>query len=271
MNTLKENTLVVNQLKLTYWDNQAAAKNTVVFLHGFPFDKTMWQPQLQVLQDHYRVIALDVRGHGNSEAGDQPFSIELFADDLLTLLKTLEIEKAIVCGLSMGGYIALNAVTRFPERFKGLILCDTNCFADSPEGKEKRMKTIESLPKIGMKRYAAESVKNLFAAHSLENKPEVVRKIQEIIENTPETTIVKTLQALANRKETCEQLSKLNLPTMILVGEQDAITPLSAAEVMWDYIVDSELFIVEQAGHIANLENSDDFNTYLQDFLKTIS
>ncbi len=125
---------------------------------------------MEVLKENYRVIAYDVRGHGNSDAGTEDFSIDLFATDLLNLMDALKIDKAILCGLSMGGYIALNAVENYPDRFDALILSDTTCTADTPEAKEKRMKTIESIRKNGVEKFADESITNLFAPESFVDK-----------------------------------------------------------------------------------------------------
>ena len=134
----------------------------VIFIHGFPFDKMMWQSQLDFLKTKHRVIAYDIRGFGKSTNDVTSFSMNLFADDLIAFMNTLQIEKAIICGLSMGGYIALNAVHRFAERFAGLILCDTQCIADSVEAKEKRYKTIEQIAAIGLNDFAEGFVKNVF-------------------------------------------------------------------------------------------------------------
>ena len=127
----------VNGATICY-DDFGTGALPVIFLHGFPFDKSSWQPQMEFLRNTYRVIALDIRGFGKSTSGNETKSMSLFADDLIKFMDGLEIDKAIVCGLSMGGFILLNAANRFPERFKALVLCDTQCIADSPEAKEKR-------------------------------------------------------------------------------------------------------------------------------------
>lgn len=253
--------------QIAFYDTENTTLNTLVFIHGFPFNKAMWLPQIEHFQKQFRCIAIDVKGHGESKSDVENFSIDGFVDDIIGLLDHLEIEKAIFVGLSMGGYIALNLVSRFPKYVAGLVLSDTNCLADSPEAKEKRMKTIESLPKIGLEIYAKESVKNLFAPESLKTKNEQVQLIQNMIANTEEKTVVKTLKALANREETCSKLDKIVVPSLVMVGENDMITPFSQAEMLWDQIPNSELFVIENAGHIANLENNDEFNRILEDFL----
>ena len=131
----------VNNLTLAYND-VGEGDTPVILLHGFPFDKSMWKEQLKSLKSSNRAIAIDIRGFGNSTDEESVLSIDLFGDDLIAFMDKLNIEKAIICGLSMGGYIALNVITRFPKRFEALILCDTQCTADTAEGKEKRYATI---------------------------------------------------------------------------------------------------------------------------------
>lgn len=252
---------------IAYYDTETNATNTLFFIHGFPFNKNMWLPQIEYFKTKFRCIAIDVKGHGESISEVENFTIDKFADDIMSLLQHLKIENVILVGLSMGGYISLNFLMRFPKFVKGLVISSTNCLSDAQEAQDKRMKTIVSLPKIGMAAYAKESVKNLFSAASLKNKSKQVTDIQKMIENTDMITVIKTLKALASRMETCSKLGKIAVPTLVLVGEKDTITPYSQAEMLWENIKNSELFMVESAGHIANLENTTAFNQIVEDFL----
>ena len=137
-------TLPVYNLQISY-DDVGEGSIPVIFLHGYPFDKSMWQGQLDFLQKTHRLIAIDIRGFGESTDEESYLSMDTFGNDLMQFMDKLGLEKAIICGLSMGGYIALNVVKRFPEKFKALILCDTQCIADTPEAKTKRFKTIGSI------------------------------------------------------------------------------------------------------------------------------
>ena len=259
--------LAVNELTISYNDVGPSDAPTIIFIHGFPFNKSMWAGQVEALKDGYRLIAYDVRGHGDSDAGQEDFAIELFVNDLLSLMDALKLDRAILCGLSMGGYIAINAVIHYPKRFDALILSDTQCAADTPEGKAKRMKTIESIRENGVEKYAEESVKNLFAPESFTTKGKEIAVIKEMILKTPEQVLSKTLLALSKRKETCSNLYKIKIPTLILVGESDKITPPAAARTMHEKIQHSRLTIIEHAGHLANLEHPAEFNGQLQAFL----
>lgn len=262
--------VAVNDISVSYNDEGKAGDPVIIFIHGFPFNKSMWNKQMEALRNDYQVIAYDVRGHGNSDAGIEDFSIDLFATDLLSLMDALKIDRAILCGLSMGGYIALNAIENYPDRFDALILSDTTCLADTPEAKEKRMKTIESIRKNGVEKFADESIKNLFAPESFKTKKKEIASVREMILNTNEESLCKTLRAFYERKETCSKLSDIYVPVLIMVGVEDKITPLAAAQLMNEKIKESLLSIIEHAGHLSNIENPLEFNNHLEKLVSTV-
>lgn len=262
--------IAVNNLTVSYSDEGQADTPAIILIHGFPFNKSMWNKQVTALKNNYRVIAYDVRGHGNSDAGTNEFSIELFVRDLIFLMDALKIEKAMICGLSMGGYIALNAIEKYPNRFTALILCDTNCVADSPETKEKRRMAIENIAKYGVEQYANESIKNLFAPETFITSKEKISMIKEMILKTSVKSLSSTLLALAGRKETCSKLAEIAVPSLIMVGKEDKITPPSAASFMHKNIQGSILHIIEHAAHLSNIENTYEFNEYLLKFVSSV-
>ena len=259
--------ITVNNHTMSYTDERPDNVPVIILIHGFPFNKSMWNKQVEMLIENYRVIAYDVRGHGNSDAGTEDFSIELFVDDLIGLMDALKIDRAMICGLSMGGYIALNAVENFPKRFGALILCDTNCIADTPEAKVKRMMSIENIEKHGVEQYANESLKNLFAPESFVTNQEKVAAVKKMIMETSVKSLSSTLIALSKRKETCTNLDKINIPSLIVVGKEDKITPPDASRLMQKSIKGSTLNIIEHAGHLSNIENSYEFNIHLEKFV----
>jgi 3-oxoadipate enol-lactonase len=257
----------VNGAELYYEDTGNPAGVPVVLIHGFPFSHEMWRPQVELLQDRFRVITYDVRGHGRSEVGDGQYTIELFVDDLISLLDHLKVEKAVLCGLSMGGYIALRAVERNPERCRALILCDTSSEADNNEAKLRRAASIKTVKRDGVKAYAETFVKAVFASESLTKKPEIVAMIRAIIESNSALAICGTLLALAGRTETTSSLPKFEVPTLILVGELDKLTPHSLSMKMRDNLRYAELHIISGAAHMSNLENPEEFTSHLLSFL----
>ncbi len=262
--------LTVNNHVVSYIGEGKKGAPSVIFVHGFPFNKTLWNLQVGSLRDHYHVIAYDVRGFGDSDTGNEDFTIELFVKDLISLMDALKINTTILCGLSMGGYIALNAIEHYAGRFNALILSDTNCIADSSEGKEKRMKAIESIRQGGVEKYADESIKNYFAPESFINRPEEITAVREMIVRTSEKSLCNTLLALSLRRETCSILQEIKVPVLILVGKEDKITPPDAAQLMHEKIKGSVLKIIDHAAHLSNVENPDEFNNQLKKFIANV-
>lgn len=263
-------TATINSIAVSYIDEGSTNAPAIILIHGFPLNKAMWSKQVEVLKENYRVVAYDIRGHGNSDANDNDFSIELFANDLLSLMDALKIDKAILCGFSMGGYIALNAIENHPEHFSALILCDTNCTEDKPEAKEKRMKTIESIKENGMEQYAEDSLRKLFAPASFSKQIGEVTIVREMIMKTDKQSLFKTLAALAARSETCSKLPEIKVPVLILVGKEDEITPPDVAMSMHEKIKGSILHTIDHAGHLSNMENPTEFNNRLTEFLSLV-
>ncbi len=240
----------------------------VIFIHGFPFDKSMWNQQMEALQKGNRVIAYDIRGFGKSTSGLKKATIDLFAEDLVGFMDVLHVDKAIVCGLSMGGYIVLNAAYRFANRFTALILSDTQCIADTAEGILKRKESIKLIQDGGMEQFAEAFISKIFTPVTIAEQKNVVQQVRVVMLQTAAVVIVSTLNALAEREEVCSGLNKLTLPVLILCGKEDQITPLAQSELMNKQFVNSNLQIIENAGHMSNLEQHALFNGILSSFIK---
>jgi 3-oxoadipate enol-lactonase len=263
----------VNGTNLYFNDIGKSESLPIVLIHGFPFSSEMWKGQMQVLQDikkNLRVITHDLRGHGQSDVGDGQYSIELLVDDLIALLDYLKISETILCGFSMGGYIALRAIERNPDRFNALILCDTMSAADSDEAKIRRANSIKLVKKEGVGRFAEGFLKAVFAPKTFDTNPGIIDETRRMVLSNSPLGICGALLAMAGRTDTTEALSKINVPTLILVGEHDAVTPPSAAKNMHDRIPNSKLHLIENAGHMSNLENPVMFNKHLTKFLDGI-
>src|SRR6218665_1272589 len=176
----------VNGIRLHYQDTGKRAL-PLIFIHPFPFSHKAWEPQVEALKEKTRCITYDLRGFGKSELGVKKTSIGLYAEDVVQLMDGLEIEQAVVCGLSMGGYILLNAAERYPQRFKALVLADTQCLADSKENQDKRYATIKDIEDKGLEAFADQFMKNVFTASTFENNPTLVAATRQLIlENRPE-------------------------------------------------------------------------------------
>lgn len=262
--------IFANNIAISYTDEGPDEAPVLIFIHGFPLNKSMWDKQVEALKNNYRVISYDIRGHGDSDIGNDDFSIDLFVCDLLTFMDALKIDKASLCGLSMGGYIALNAIENHPERFDALVLSDTYCIADPPKVKQKRLDTIESIKKTGVEKYVDDSIKNLFASESFTTRKDTISNVKEMILNTTELSLGKTLLALSLRKETCGKLPEIKIPVLFIVGEEDKITPPYASGLMHEKIKNSSVSIIQHAGHLSNLENPKEFNNQLTTFFAKV-
>jgi len=243
----------------------------VIFIHGFPFNHTFWKFQIQALAKTYRVISYDVRGHGQSDVGDGQYTFELFVDDLIRVMDYLKIQRGVLCGLSMGGYIALRAVERHADRFSGLVLCDTKTQMDDNRVKIKRATMIRAVKENGVEVFAKEFVKTLLSRKNLATKPSLVQFVLNLIQGNSALGISGTLLALAGRTDTTASLTKMTLPALILVGEEDRLTPPSDSELMLKALPNAVMHLIPHAGHLPNLENPVTFNKTLQGFLKKIS
>jgi len=242
----------------------------VIFLHGFPFSHEMWSQQIDLVSRKFHTTAYDIRGHGFTDVGDGQYTIEGHVDDLIALLDHLKVQKTVIVGLSMGGYITLRALQRNPERFVAAILCDTRSEPDPDGGKLRRFEAIGDVKKNGSQQFADTFVKAVFADQSFARHPERVASIRKIIARTPPLSIAGTLLALASRTDTTPGLSAIRIPTLILVGEHDATTPPSASRAMHERIPGSQLVIVPDAAHMSNLENPEFFNRHLMEFLEKV-
>jgi pimeloyl-ACP methyl ester carboxylesterase len=261
---------IINDFTINYIEHGTPQGLPVVFIHGFPLSHEMWGPQIHVMPNIIHAIAYDVRGHGGSDVGDGQYTIDIFVDDLIALLDHRLVKKAVLCGLSMGGYIALRTFERHSDRVLGLILCDTKSEPDTDAAKIKRTETVEAVKAKGVRAFAEDFVKAIFWEKTFETNPDVIAFIKQLIYTNSLRGICGTLFALASRTDTTSVLSSLHIPTCILVGEHDKVTPPSDARSMYRIIAGSELHILPNAAHMSNLENTQDFNERLMAFLKKL-
>jgi pimeloyl-ACP methyl ester carboxylesterase len=258
----------LNGANIHYAETGVPTGVPVLFLHGFPFSHEMWKAQLDLAGTAgFRAIAHDIRGHGQSDVGDGQYTIEGHVDDLIALLNHLRIPRAILVGLSMGGYIALRTLQRNPDRVLGAALCDTRSGADSDEGRIKRAVTAAQVKASGSAAFADGFVKAVFAEETFTTNPAAIAFIRNIIAHTPPLSIAGTLLALAGRTDTTSALPGITAPTLILVGEKDVTTPVADSRQMQEKIRGSEMHVVPRAAHMSNLENPEFFNTKLAGFL----
>lgn len=270
---IKSNKLRIGDVSLSYHIKKAKTKEskTILFLHGFPFNKNMWRQQLLASADNVTAIAVDIRGHGNSTSGHSFFSIDVFAKDLVFFIEQLGLEKVVLCGISMGGYIALRLYELIPTRISGMILCDTHSQADDNAAKQKRFDSIQAVLTHGRRPFAIGFIEKVFAGPSLEKEPEAVLLIKSSIRRNSINSICATLLALAARTDTSPVLKFINCPSLLIRGKEDRITSRESMQEMAKGIQDSAFVEMEDCGHLPNLEAPQAFNSLLIDFMEKVS
>ncbi|MCP5098413.1 MAG: alpha/beta fold hydrolase [Chloroflexi bacterium] len=246
-------------------------KLTLLLIHGFPLNSTMWSPQIDELEGYVRVIAPDLRGHGNTDAVDGPYQMSQLADDCADLLGHLGVATPfVVCGLSMGGYVALEFYRRYPEYVAGLVLTATRAGADSDEGKANRDKAVAGIQENGVDGLIDGMLPKLVTKETAVSDPDTLSFIRQIMEKTTDVGAIGALQGMRDRSDSTDLLSEISVPTLIIHGKDDQLIPISEAEVMHKAIKNSKLVVLENAGHLPNLENVDEFNDVMIDFLEEI-
>ena len=255
---------------LAYSDHGAGP--AVVLLHGFPLSRTMWDAQVRALSPTHRVIVPDLRGHGESPAPDGAYSMDRMADDVAGLLDGLGIPGPVVVGgLSMGGYVALALALNHPERLRGLILADTRAAADAPEAAARREETARDVLRTGDVGPAVGAmVPRLFAASTLRDRPGVVAAIRAAMEQTTPAGFAGALRGMAARPDRRDRLGEIPVPALVVVGEEDAISPPEEARAIADALPCGRLAVIPRAGHLAPCEDPESFNAAVLDFLKDL-
>jgi pimeloyl-ACP methyl ester carboxylesterase len=241
----------------------------VVLLHAFPMSSAMWEPQLDALKA-FRVLAPDLRGFGGTPLV-APWFVEHAVDDLAETLKGLGVEKAVVAGLSMGGYVALRFAEKHPARLKGLVLCDTRAEADANEGKVKRASAVDFVRARGVAAFLDPFLNDALSAKTKTDKPRVVEFLKGVAAKSSPEAVMAALAALASRGDMLAALPGVKVPTAVLVGSQDKVTPLALAETMRSRIPGAELHLIPDAGHFSNAENPAAFNDRLVSFLTRLA
>lgn len=239
----------------------------VVLLHGFPFNRSLWRGQAEALRGSWRVITPDLRGHGGTTVVPGTATMEEMAEDLAALLDELRVERAVVGGLSMGGYVTLAFYRGFRERVRGLVLADTRPQADTEEGRRTREESARRVLAEGTRSIADAMIPKLLAPSTLEGMPEVVAQVRGMILGTKPEGVAAALLGMTVRRDQRDLLGEINVPALILVGSEDALTPPADSETMHRLIEDSRLEIIEGSGHVSNLERPAQFNRALAEFL----
>ncbi len=258
----------INGISLAYSDEGHGPP--VIFLHAFPLNRTMWVPQVAALSDRYRVVTIDLRGHGESDAPMWRYTLDQYADDVHGLLAHLGIARATFAGLSMGGYILFALYRKHPALFQSLVLADTRATADTPEAKTTRFSMAQIAYRRGASAIADLMLPKLLSPASCEQHTDLRDHVRRIITGNQVSGIVGDLMAMEERPDFSPLLSAIAVPTLVIVGEQDLASPPEEVEDMAKQIPGSTFVRIPQAGHLSSLENPGAFNAAILKFLTSV-
>lgn len=240
----------------------------VLLVHGFPLDHTMWREQIAALAGKHRVISPDLRGFGQSAVTPGKVTMEQFADDLAALLDALKVrEPVVLCGLSMGGYIAFQFWRKYAVRLRGLVLCDTKAAPDSEEAASQRLKLAELVLRTGVAVLSDNMLPKLFDQHTIAQRRDVVESIQAVVLRSNPQGVAAAQRGMAERPDMRPSLKDIAVPTLVVVGETDAISPAAEMREIAAGIPGARLIVVLGAGHMAPLERPEGMNPGLLAFL----
>lgn len=246
---------------------------TLLLIHGFPHDHTLWDPQVTALSDSAHVLAPDLRGFGTSGPVPEVMTMEAYAEDLKKLLDERGVppsEPVVLCGLSMGGYVALAFLERWPERVKALVLCNTRSGADTEEGRAARQETARNAKEKGVPVIARAMLPKVLSEHTRTTDPELSASMEAMMARQRPEAVAAAALGMARRPDRTALLSTITVPTLIITGAEDELMPLPTSEAMHQAIAQSELVVIPNVAHLSNVEDPVRFNATLRNFLSSL-
>jgi len=243
----------------------------ILFVHGFPLNRTMWAGQIEELAHSFRVIAPDLRGFGESGGDSDVLTMEQFADDLNALLEALHItEPVCLCGLSMGGYIAFRFAEKYAARLRALILCDTRSGPDSEEAVKNRRQLAEKVLRSGPETAVTTMLPKLVSERTRTDRPEIVERLREMILQTDRRSIAAALHGMAARPDSTPLLGEIHVPALLLCGTEDVLTPPGVMQEMAERLPHAQFVEIPETGHMAPLEDPAAVNREIRRFLDSL-
>jgi 3-oxoadipate enol-lactonase len=244
-----------------------AQKLPILFLHAFPLNSSMWYSLGESFSEERNCVAVDFRGFGRT-AATGPITVGDFAEDVCDTMDSLGLKQAILCGCSMGGYVAFEMWRRSPERIAAMVLMDTRADTDTDAARTKRTQMVERLQKEGAGFLPDFVADNMLSPDTRAKDPGYVSWIKGLVNHSAAENIVEAVKLLAKRPDSRPTLKTITVPTLVLVGEHDAITPFEAAQVIKEGIPNAELAIIPSAGHLSPLEQPHQVHTMGREFLQ---
>jgi len=256
---------------MTWVDDIGAGPRSILFIHGHPFNRSMWQPQVDALRDRHRLIVPDLRGYGDSPVlPDGPVTQEQFASDLAEILDERKISKTIVVGLSMGGQIAMEFGRRFPDRVEGMVLAATFAEAETQEGVADRLRTAERMEQDGMALVGCEILPRLIGKSSITAMPHLAASVYSMICATSPQSAAAAVRGRAMRRDYRDALRDFTFPCLIVLGDEDSYSSEAQGQAMQALIPRCSLAVLPRVGHLPNLEQPLRFNSLLEQFIANL-
>jgi 3-oxoadipate enol-lactonase len=254
-----------------HYSQAGSGEPALVLLHAFPLHAGMWAPQLEALSADRRVVAPDLLGFGGSDAPDSMYRYTMlgFADLVAGLLDHLGLDRVVLGGLSMGGYVAFAFLRQYPERISGLILADTRAEADGTLVFERRTDQQDQVARVGTTALIEVLLAGLLSDHTKTHRLDVVEQVRRLMAN-PAAGFIGALEAMKHRPDATDELGSISVPTLVIVGEDDSLSPPDVARDMHERIKDSRLAVLPRAGHLSNLEAAEEFNAAVAAFLEDL-
>jgi 3-oxoadipate enol-lactonase len=258
----------VNGTNIDYRDEGSGPP--VVFIHAFPLNQKMWDDQVAALRNRCRTITIDLRGFGHSDAPPGPYSMDQMAADVRGLLSLLNIDQAVLVGLSMGGYIALAFYRNYPDAVRAMVLADTRASADTHEARRRRINSADKAEKEGSRAIAEDMVPLLLGRTTIDTRPSIVERVREMIQGNSPQGIAGAQRGMSMRRDSTYILPGIDFPVLIIVGSEDELTPPEEAENLRSGIPGARLRVIANAGHLSNLEQPEQFNAELTGFIGSL-
>lgn len=257
-------------MKLDAIVTRNTTKTPIIFLHSYPQSAAMWSSQIQEFSEDHQTIAVNFPGYGNSEEPRNGMTVESVAAYIIETLEFEKVSGAIFMGCSMGGYVLFELWRQKPEMIKACIFCDTRAEADTDEGRKNRLAQIEKIRVEGTEFIVEGTPKNLLSEDTVANNPEVVQQVRLWAATPQDSVIICTLQMLADRPDSLSTISTITVPSLVIVGENDMVTPVESAKIIAGGIPNAELVIIPKAGHLSPIESPSEVNKAIRNFIKTL-
>jgi pimeloyl-ACP methyl ester carboxylesterase len=251
---------------------EAGRGPAVVLLHAFPLNASMWSAQREALAGSYRVLCPDQRGFGGTQLGHDEPDLDEIADDIAAMLDSRKVETCVLGGLSMGGYVTMAFLRRHPDRVRGLILADTKAGADTPEAAANRLRIAdEVIAASSAAQLVDEMLPALVGATTKEKRALVLGRVKALVERAPAYAVAWAQRAMAQRPDSFSTLAAVTVPTLVIVGEEDTLSPLADAKAMADAVPGATLVTIPESGHVTSVEAPEEFNAAVAEFLAALA